>query len=867
MSDMTEIRKTLKGKKLLVVPYMHADWAWCHTREWHARRYIAVFEDLLELLEKDTGYKWYMDCFCTEIGPLLERRPDLIPKIRKFVQRGDIQIAGGYANVRPNMVGEEAYIRNMVIGREEFLRYFPEAEIIVQGEAVDTALGHPQIPQLISKAGFRYYRAGRPYEVMEKKGLERAFFWEGLDGTAVLVWWGEYGGMWEPEKVRRLLDRLGDWDQLLTELYDTELQAYLRNTRTKTIWVGQGSDDALPLKAFNADLDVPLPEIIRQWNEREDCEIAFAGPNDFFRALEQERDHIDTHAGAVDICDVCYNVAFGGEKGLAGRRMQSSERLAETEIWESLNGITGGERAGSMEDMWKETLNASCHATAWLFTDDFAALSERMDKALLDAKYRKRAALEAMTRRVRKLDGCVAVVYNSLSKERTAVVSVTVPCGQKQGVRFVDGEGRTLPHQWLKAYEYTDTVWEHEALVQLQVPAMGYNQIALCGAKTDCRHGDVFVRAEKPRVFRTDETFELNSGLLRLRFEGGRLAEIEDTGTGEVYGCGEAAWNDVVFDEIDTDNGVLHAGPMVSRSVARFEEASVVENGPVRWKVVLKGSDGRVAYTQEIAITKDSRDIEYCLKFDWPVSRGRLMSRIPVSGDCVLRGGIPFGSEAKDVDGEPYKSGDWDDMHRQWPGLFCAKDYVRAIDGRRSAALMSLEGDRFFMLDRETRALSYVLLNSVKLIEGTWEDGVNRFSTESVGSHAIRYAVRIGALDEPDRRAAEAALELRSPVDACIPYCGTDAPALPETASLAGILPENLRATALYRRGEEYMFRFYETDGREGEAEIRFPRPVKGCESQDFIGNTDGREVTVEGNRVRCRVRPHEIVTLALTFE
>ena len=133
MSDLTEIRKALKGKKLLVVPYMHADWAWCHTREWHARRYIAVFEDLLELLQKDTGYKWYMDCFCTEIGPLLERRPDLIPKIREFVRRGDIQIAGGYANVRPNMVGEEAYIRNMVIGREAFLHCFPEAEIIVQG--------------------------------------------------------------------------------------------------------------------------------------------------------------------------------------------------------------------------------------------------------------------------------------------------------------------------------------------------------------------------------------------------------------------------------------------------------------------------------------------------------------------------------------------------------------------------------------------------------------------------------------------------------------------------------------------------------------------------------------------------------------
>ena len=46
-------------------------------------------------------------------------------------------------------------------GRKRFQELFPGAEMVVHGEGVDTALGHPQIPQLITKGGFKYLRAGR----------------------------------------------------------------------------------------------------------------------------------------------------------------------------------------------------------------------------------------------------------------------------------------------------------------------------------------------------------------------------------------------------------------------------------------------------------------------------------------------------------------------------------------------------------------------------------------------------------------------------------------------------------------------------------------------------------------------------------
>ncbi len=862
--SLETIRGKLKGKKLFVVPYMHADWAWCHTREWHVRRYLAIFEDVAALTEQKVGYKWYMDCFRTEIQPVLERKPELLARIQKHVQEGDIQIAGSFANVRPNLVGDEAYIRNMVIGRKKFQACFPGAEIIVHGDGVDVAPGHPQIPQLISKAGYKYLRAGRPYEVLEKKGLKREFYWQGLDGSKVLVWWGEYGGMFEPEKVKRLQQALPDWRGFVEELYDQELEQYRRNSNADVIWVGQGCDDVLPLRAFNSDLEVPLVEAIRQWNENEESEMCFAGPNDFFRALEKGAEKIETHVGTIDICDVCYNVAWGGEQGLVHRRLTSSQRICEAETWQLLNHLQGGKAPDDLQSIWEEALTASCHATAWLFTRDYDEMLARIDAAIGDANRLKMAAQRAIAERIGYDERIVTVAFNSLAFPRTEILHLTLPSGFADGLYFEDGAGNRLPHQLLRPYEYTDSLWEWEALVQVTLPPMGWTAIRAKGVPMDCRLGGVFQRMPQPETHPASRAFAIKNDCLRLEFEAGRLSCILDLETGRPQPAeGSAAWNDLLFTEIDTDKGVLHAGPIIGQRLVQFQTATLLENGPLRWRVQLTGSDGRVDYTQEITLHAGSREIGFAVRFHWPRTRGRLSARIPVTAACTLRGGIPFGSEEKNVDAEPYTGPDWDNMHRQWPGLFCAKDYVRAVDGDTSAALISIEGDRFYLLNRKASALEYILINSAQLIPGTWEDSVNRRGIESVGEHTIRYALRIGAPGEGDLAAARAASQLRSPADLLLPYVGNES-SLPSHGSLLQIAEANIQLSAWYADGEDAMLRIYEAEGTETTAHITLPAAVAACTSEDFIGNPDGREITLAENTIVFETMPHEIVTLRL---
>ena len=387
---------------------------------------------------------------------------------------------------------------------------------------------------------------------------------------------------------------------------------------------------------------------------------------------------------------------------------------------------------------------------------------------LLEADRKKQAAQRAVAERMPYHEDCIAVAFNSLDAARQTVLRPTVPTGFVESLYFVDGQGNRLPHQLLRAYEYTDSVWEYEVLVQVKLPPLGWTQIRAMNAAVDCRLGAVFQREVRPAAFGTASPFAIDNGVLRLTFEDGRLCRITDleTGTDRPAG-GAAAWNDLIYTEVDTDRGDLHAGPTLWKRVVQFSRAVILEDGPIRWRVRLEGSDGRISYTQEITLEAGARDLQFRVNFQWPESRGRLASRIPVAGTCELRGGIPFGSEKKDVDAEPYSDGEWYDLHRQWPGLFVSKDYVRVVDGDRSSALINVEADRFYLLDREAGTLEYILLNSTALIENSWEDSVNVKSLQSVGSHSIAYGLHIGKPGETDREAAAAARALRSPVDLC----------------------------------------------------------------------------------------------------
>ena len=873
---IAEIREKLKGKTIIWTPYMHADWAWCHTRQWHEIRYVSVFEDVIALLEKNIGFKWYMDCYRTEFQSLLDRKPELLPKLRQYVASGDIEICGTYSNVRPNMVADEAYVRNMILGRRLFSGHFPGAQITVHADAVDVALGHQQIPQLIAKGGFRYYRAGRPYKALaDADGLTHELVWQGLDGTRVPVWWAEYGGLFIEDSVRKVSAAPGKWEETVRHLYREELSKAFDDSELDVVLCSIGCDDVLPLKAFNRDVDLEMPEAIEKWNATETSKMRFGTPIDFFREMEKRLDKVRVVEGAIDICDVSYNIAWGAERGLIALRLAGAETLALAERMMALAQMAGAGAAHDLTGLWQDNLTASAHATAWLFDKDFDEIHKMAAGALAGAEKYAREAAMSLTRKMRLPDGAVAVLFNPGDGETKCAAEFTLPAGRVDGLALIDGFGDPVEWQVLKPYEYTDGVWEHEIVAKVRLPASGYNTVYTAPAAVDCRYSSPYAPAAKPKKTKSAAPFELDNGILKLSFKNGDLTEIYDRGSGgAVYPGRKTPWNALRFTKIDTDASGLHDGPVEYRQNVHFSHYEITETGPVRWRARLFGQDVRCGYIQTVTITKGSREIAFETRMDWPDGQqGFLSCAVPAEGNDLLYGGLPFGIEQKDVAavkyGNPTGAGSpWLNAHRGFEGLFTAKDFAAAQGSAHTAALYSIRGDRYYLYDKNTKELGYILLNTFTAFDNSWEREMNRFSFGQAGGHVLAWAVGVYPRETEDHAIARIGRALRLPVVACPPYRALDGDCtLPPAGPLLRCDKGNIALSALHAQNGGYILRVWESAGRKTDAAINLPAPVKTAQKQDFIGNAAAGEVSVGGGAVCISLGPWEIATLYIETE
>lgn len=864
------VRQALDGMTIHVIAYTHPDWSWCHTRQWHELRYIAVFEELLRLIQSGSGVKWYMDCYATQMAPVVERRPDLIPEIRRAVEDGRIAVCGGFSNIRPNMAADETIIRNLVIGRGKFAALFPEANLSVHADAVDVSCGHPQMPQLLAKSGYRFYRAGRPYGVFAKKGIPSAFVWEGLDASRVLCWWAEYGAL-ASGRAADLLKNEANWETAVTRVYDSDIKIFTEHSPVDIAWLPQGGDDCLPLKTLDANAEVFLDDFIRRWNRRETSAMRFSTPPEFFEELNKRIDRIPLFRGSPDPCDVCYNVAWGGERGLAPLRLRAGESIAAAEKWMSWATLAGCGKFQDTQSLWEDLLKASAHASQWVFREDEAEIRGYAQRALADADNMAAQARRSIAENAAFPAGAAAVVFNGADKPLAATVELTLPRGEADSFYLTDGEGLPLAYQVLEPYEYDGFEWECRLLAQLSLPPNGMNCISVPPKALACSRPAPYARPLKPSSFETAIPFSINNSILKLDFHHGELTAVTDLQAGCVMKGGLVNWNTLEFVGIDTAKGSLHAGPETGRSPVRWQRWEITKNGPVRYEVKLTGKNAVADFEQRIRLDAGSKTVVFETSTPaWPVCEGYLSAAIPLEPGAKLEGGIPFGVEIKDILSEPYEGREegWNDFHRQWDGLFFAKDFAAAKNGAYTAALCHLSGDRYYRYEGKTQSLACILLNCALPYKDTCEEYMNPAMFQSPGPHHFTHAVLFAGPDEKDESFVSAAAALRLPQAVMRPYRKAGmACAIPPKCSFAAVDAENVMLSAAFFKGEDFFIRIWESAGRRTAGCLALPRPAACAAAEDFLGCPDHTaSAFAENGVIRFEIRPFEIMTLRVEF-
>ena len=243
MSDIDELREAIRDARIYVIPYSHSDWAWTSSRQWHEERYVAVFADVLEIMRRDSSYKWYFDTENEQLAPLRNRRPELMEELKQRVWEGRVGIAGGtITNPHPHRVSGEMLIRNFCMGRRYFESEFPNVDLSVL-TLNDVIYGHSQLPQIASKCGYRYYWGTRP-QCLGERGVPRQFVWQSPDGSRLICARGQYMSSLTTRDYRG-----ESWEEGATAFIETDVMPCLADSPTgaacahATLWLFEADYD------------------------------------------------------------------------------------------------------------------------------------------------------------------------------------------------------------------------------------------------------------------------------------------------------------------------------------------------------------------------------------------------------------------------------------------------------------------------------------------------------------------------------------------------------------------------------------------------------------------------------------------------
>ena len=863
--SIDEIRRRLQGYRLSIVPYCHADWAWTHTRHWHEVRYVKVMDDVLDILDAQDeegvpadapeAFRWYLDVYVAEVAPYLEARPERYEELRRRVSEGRLAVCGGYANVRVNHAEGETFLRSLIYGRRKFRELFPEADLSVHSDLVDVAVAHPQLPQVLSQAGYRGYQFWRPHQALDAKGIPHHFVWQGLDGSQVLCSRGRYSGL---VGVDYAADDLRErWPEVVEFWWQNLLEAKVARAPVQILWLQHGADDSRPLRTnCHNDQPLDLPAVVTEWNQRETSSMRFATPVEVFRELEAVRERLPVVKGTLDPCDVSHKAALCGANSLWSLRRECGRAIPVVEMLDAIAVGLGAARRKPVEvqqeceGLWKSLLTFSCHASQWGFEDDARYFHSLAQSTHFRVREHQREALRELAGQIAWPDNAVAAAFNALPHERVATVPLRLTFVESDRgpipapLRLVDGRGEEVPYQVLDKMGRGPVDWELDTMAQVTLPAGGWNTVRW--------------ERSQPALCADAQTSpdRVENEFVELHFRLGRLMRIVDKGTGIEWDAPERTpFGHLCAYEVDT-TGQLWMGPIIGQSDARWGSWDVVERGPVRWSVRSEGRLGPHRATLEARLYRGERRVEFHAQIECAGMDGFIASHLPYPGPGRVHGDMPFCVEEKDLAHEPYVG-----IERQRPGMFIAQSFVDWADGRKGMAYVSHDGDRYYVLDEDSNTLRHILINTFKRREEGWERHINQWA-DCVGTHEFTYSLIPHEGSWRDAQLWRVAHALR---DQPLQAWPTARGKRPPYQSLVSVEPGNVTLSALYVEGDRILVRLFENAGREAEATLTLPFGVGDAQVVDLLGEpSDGAEPQVEGSRIMLRMRPWQIATVAV---
>ncbi len=202
--------------RFVVVPHTHWDREWYRPFEHFRLELARVVDGVLEVLERDPRFASFtLDGQAIVLEDYLEVRPEHERRLRALLSAGRIEVGPSYVLVDEFLVGAEALVRNLLIGRAVCDRFGGRPSPV--GYLPDS-FGHPaQLPQVLAGFGISSFIFSRGLgDQLDELGV--VFAWRSPDGSEVLAFqqlpdYSNFAGVSDAEdaerRVRDIVERFG----------------------------------------------------------------------------------------------------------------------------------------------------------------------------------------------------------------------------------------------------------------------------------------------------------------------------------------------------------------------------------------------------------------------------------------------------------------------------------------------------------------------------------------------------------------------------------------------------------------------------------------------------------------------------------
>ncbi|MFQ6134926.1 MAG: alpha-mannosidase [Nitrososphaerales archaeon] len=824
-----------------MVPHTHYDAVWVFTKEDYLYINELILQKAVELM-RSSNYK-----FCLEQTYLLEaletRNPSLWQALKDLVQQGKLEIVDGtYLMPDTMLTNGELLVRDINLGKR-YCREKLGIDVPVAWAADGFGL-NAQMPQIYKKSGYRWlaFRRGAVKKVSE-------FYWKGLDGTSILSHWMPLG-----YRAGLFLDKLEDSYNVLNKL-----------AATSRILMPSGSGSTPPQE--------DTLSTIRRWNRtHQDSKIKMAKPSEFFSDLEKTKIKFETLKGEMysGLHSKIFTDVASSRMWIKLGERRYEDLIYAVETFATLTWLMGEEYPESgLNDAWRKMMFVALHDVLSGTGMDqiyeevrsvFSSLEHQLGNMLSNS-------LTSIAKRV-NTGGDSVVIFNPLPWRVTDWVDVDLDLSAKPMAnprlsydgKHVDGDLMVV------SKDENGLITRAHIGFPATVPPLGYrtynivengdkerSKFEISGNEIVNRFFKVRVNGENGtvRIFHKDGRPLTRGNEIVIEEECGDLYNHKtrlnrpiktDGGEGSVFG---------VFKRL---NFTVQEG--VEMAKVRLEE----EFYNMRWPYRLSEDGKTVLYryptikiSKEIMVYRDLPRIDFVTRISnrCPYIRIRAKFETDFEVERVARE-VQFGvieqssKEISEIGPESTPPTlNWISCYGKGRGVTVLNRGIPANEVRdnsiyltliRSIGVLCADGESgpFIPTPDALELRDYVFEFSLCPHIGDWRQADSHRQAHQFNRRFI--PVRINGQ-------------------------GDD----PREGSFIQLKPSSLMLSAFKRSddGSGSIVRFYETEGRKTEGDIRFHKKVKEAYETDLLEN-ETKRLEPHSNRVKIEINPYEVKSLKI---